>query len=72
MQVVGAIPVGINSSFGELEEWCIPPRDPNRGVHRHRPGGVGDVKDPREGITHGANQQLSRSCSVRGGGNCSG
>ena len=56
MQVVGVIPVGINSSFGELEEWCIPPRDPNRGVHSHRSGGVGNVKDPREGITHGANQ----------------
>ena len=29
MKVVGVIPVGIDSSFGEFEEGCIPPRDPN-------------------------------------------
>ena len=27
MQVVGVIPVGIDSSFGEFEEGFIPPRD---------------------------------------------
>ena len=56
MQVVGVITVGIYSSFSELEEWCVPPRDPNRGVHSHRFGGIGDIKDPGEGITHGANE----------------
>ena len=53
---MGVITVGIHSSFSELEEWCVPPRDPNGGVHSHRSGGIGDNKDPGEGITHGANQ----------------
>ena len=56
MEVVGVITVGIYSSFSGLEEWSVPPRDPNRGVHSHRSGGIGDIKDPGEGITHEANQ----------------
>ena len=56
MQVVGIITVGIYSSFSELEEWCVPPRDLNRGVNSHRFGGIDYIKDPGEGITHGANQ----------------
>ena len=62
---MGIITVGIYSRFGELEEWCVPPRDPNRGVHSHRSGGIGDIKNPGESITHGANQQLSCGSSVR-------
>ena len=56
MQVVGVIPVGIDSSFGEFEEGCIPPRDPNGGIRSNRSGGIGDIKDPRKGVTHRANQ----------------
>ena len=56
MEVVGTITVGIYSSFSELEEWCVPPRDLNRGVHSHRSGVIGDIKNPGEGITHRANQ----------------
>ena len=68
MEVVGVITVDIYSSFSELEEWSVPPRDPNRGVHSHRSGGTGDIKDPGEGVTHGANQYLGGGSSVRGGG----
>ena len=59
MEVVDVITVGLYSSFSELEEWSVPPRDPNRGVHSHRSGGIGDIKDPG-------------GSSVRGGGECSG
>ena len=55
MEVVGVITVDIYSSFSELEEWSVPPRDPNRGVHSHRSGGISDIKHPGESITHGAN-----------------
>ena len=65
MEVVGVITVGIYSSFSELGEWSLLPRDPNRGVHSHRSGGIGDIKNPGESITHGANQQLSCGSSVR-------
>ena len=28
----------------------MPPRNSNGGIHSDRPGGIGDVKNPREGI----------------------
>ena len=55
MEVVGVITVGIYCSFSELEEYSVPPRDPNRGVHSHRSDGIGDIENPGESITHGAN-----------------
>ena len=46
MQVVGVITVGIYSSFSELEEWCVPPRDPNRGSIVTVPVGSATSKIP--------------------------
>ena len=56
MQVVGVISVGIDSCFGEFEKGSIPPRDPNGEIHCNRSGGIGDIKDPKKGITHRPNQ----------------
>ena len=52
MKVIGVIAVAVYGGLDKFKEWRMPPRDPNGGIHSDRPGGVGDVENPREGITH--------------------
>ena len=52
MKVMGVIAVAVYGGLDKFKEWRVPPRDPNGGNHSDRPSGIGDVKNPREGITH--------------------
>ena len=53
MKVMGVIAVADYGGFDKFKEGRVPSRDPNGGMHSDRPGGIGDVENPREGITHG-------------------
>ena len=47
MEVMGVIAVADDGGFDKF-------KDGRGGMHNDRPGGIGDVENPREGITHGA------------------
>ena len=51
---MGVIAVADDGGFDKSKEGRVPSRHPNGGMHSDRPGGIGDVENPREGITHGA------------------
>ena len=54
MEVIGVIAVADDGGFDKFKEGGVPSRHPNGGMHSDRPGGIGDVENPGEGITHGA------------------
>ena len=43
---MGIVTIGVNDGFGQLEEWRVPAGDLKWRVYSHRPGGIGNVKDP--------------------------
>ena len=67
MQIVGIITIKGDRGFGQFQKRRVPSGDPNGRSQSHRSSGIGDIKDSGEGITHGANQQLSCSGSIYGG-----
>ena len=55
VQIVGIVAVRSYSGFGQFQERCVPSVDPNWRGQSNRSRWVGDIKDSRKCIAHGAN-----------------
>ena len=56
VQIVSIVAVKSYSGFGQFQERSVPSVDPNWRGQSNRSRWVGDIKDSRKCIAHGANQ----------------